>query len=112
MAKISPYESGVLTDSIFLILLTTLEPIHGYKIMQNVQEMTGGEVEIGPATMYTTLKKLCQAGWIAESREEESTETKILYRITGEGKEILYRNYENRKKIVELAKLSLERKNG
>lgn len=103
MAKISPYESGNLTDSIFLILLTTLEPVHGYKIMQTVQSMTDGEVEIGPATMYTTLKKLCQAQWIAELKEEDAAESKIMYRITEEGKRILYRNFENRKKLVEIA---------
>ena len=29
MAKKSPYETGELSDSIFLILLATLEPVHG-----------------------------------------------------------------------------------
>ena len=33
MAKKSPYETGELSDSIFLILLATLEPVHGYRIM-------------------------------------------------------------------------------
>lgn len=66
MAKRSPYETGELSDSIFLILLATLEPVHGYRIMQGIKESTQGTVEIGPATMYTTLKKLKGAGWIAE----------------------------------------------
>ena len=66
MAKRSPYETGELSDSIFLILLATLEPVHGYRIMQRIKESTQGTVEIGPATMYTTLKKLKGAGWIAE----------------------------------------------
>ena len=65
MAKRSPYETGELSDSIFLILLATLEPVHGYRIMQGIKESTQGTVEIGPATMYTTLKKLKGAGWIA-----------------------------------------------
>ena len=58
MAKISPYETGELTDSIFLILLATIQPIHGYRIMQQISDMTEGSIEIGPATMYTTLRKL------------------------------------------------------
>ena len=62
MAKKSPYETGELSDSIFLILLATLEPVHGYRIMQGVEESTDGAVKIGPATMYTTLKKLKAAG--------------------------------------------------
>ena len=33
---------------------------------------TEHSIEIGTATMYTTLKKLNQAGWITEIGEEES----------------------------------------
>ena len=46
MAKTSPYESGELTDSIFLILLTMLSPVHGYGIMQKLSELTDGKVVI------------------------------------------------------------------
>lgn len=83
MAKKSPYETGELSDSIFLILLATLEPVHGYRIMQGVEESTDGAVKIGPATMYTTLKKLKAAGWIVEIAEDES---RILYAATDEGR--------------------------
>jgi len=99
MAKKSPYESGTLTDSIFLILLASLEPIHGYRIMQTVSQMTDGEVEIGPATMYTTLKKLKDAGWIQELGECDG---KISYRITESGKAVLYQNHQKRKQMVEI----------
>lgn len=104
MARTSPYESGELTDSIFLILLATLEPIHGYRIMQVIQNMTEGSIEIGPATMYTTLKKLKNAGWIAETNEEDS---KIVYQITEEGRLILRDNFNRRISIVEIAKKHL-----
>lgn len=100
MARTSPYESGELTDSIFLILLATLAPIHGYKIMQIVQDMTMGSVEIGPATMYTTLKKLNQAGWIVEISGDDS---KILYQVTDEGRGILRDNFNRRKQIIGIA---------
>jgi DNA-binding PadR family transcriptional regulator len=101
VARTSPYESGELTDSIFLILLATLEPIHGYRIMQVIQDMTEGNVDIGPATMYTTLRKLKNAGWIAEISEEDS---KISYQITDEGSIILHENFNRRISIVEIAK--------
>lgn len=105
MAKTSPYESGELTDSIFLIMLATLKPIHGYAIMQKLEELTQGAVVIGPATMYTTLKKLREAKWITTQGEEES---KIKYQITKEGFKILQRDYERRQKIVALANIELE----
>lgn len=100
MAKKSPYESGELTDSIFLILLACLEPIHGYKLMQIIQEMTNGIMEIGPATMYTTLKKLNAAGWIVTISEEEN---KILYQVTKEGHTVLQEDLSRRKKLMEVA---------
>jgi DNA-binding PadR family transcriptional regulator len=96
VAKLSPYETGELTDSIFFILLATT-PIHGYRIMKIVQETTEQSIDIGPATMYTTLKKLNQAGWIYEVGEEDS---KILYKITEGGLKILNENFERRKRIV------------
>lgn len=100
MAKKSPYESGELTDSIFLILLATLKPVHGYRIMKLIQDMTQGDVDIGPATMYTTLRKLSDVKWIEGTGESDS---KLLYQITDEGKKILSDNFRRRKKIMQIA---------
>ena len=105
MAKLSPYETGELTNSIFFILMVTTKPIHGYGIMKIVQEATEQSVDIGPATMYTTLKKLKKAGWISEVGEEDS---KILYKITNAGQKILHENFEQRKRIVYFAKKYME----
>jgi len=77
--------------------MATITPIHGYGIIKKVQETTEQSINIGPATMYTTLKKLSQTGWITEIGEEDS---KILYKITDEGQRILNENFERRKKIV------------
>ena len=104
MAKKSPYETGELSDSIFLILLATLEPVHGYRIMQGVEESTDGAVKIGPATMYTTLKKLKAAGWIVEILSYESP---ILYAPTDEGRAVLERDFVRRKRLVAFAEAQL-----
>ena len=107
MAKTSPYESGELTDSIFLILISTITPIHGYRIMQKIKKMTDNNINIGPATMYTTLKKMKSAKWICETDEEDG---KILYQITEKGREILFADYEKKKSIVEIAEKELNDK--
>ncbi len=99
MAKTSPYESGELTDSIFLILLTMLRPVHGYGIMQQLSELTEGAVTIGPATMYTTLKKMKAAGWIFEQKDGD----KILYRVTDAGHGVLQKDYDRRRRMMMLA---------
>ena len=40
---------------------------HGYGIMQEVLERTGGKVRLWPATLYGTLKRLMEEDLIAES---------------------------------------------
>ena len=104
MAKRSPYETGELSDSIFLILLATLEPVYGYRIMQSIEESTDGAVKVGPATMYTTLKKLKEAGWIVETAEDEK---RILYAATDEGRAVLKRDFARRKRLVSVAEAQL-----
>lgn len=64
-----------LTDSTYLILLALLKPKHGYLIMKQIHELSQGTFEIGPATMYTILKKLTKKGWIDL---EESVDRKNL----------------------------------
>ena len=39
-------DSGALTEPTFYILLSLHQPMHGYAIMQNVQEITDGRVTI------------------------------------------------------------------
>lgn len=110
MAKRSPYETGELSDSIFLILLATLEPVYGYRIMQDIKESTRGAVEVGPATMYTTLKKLKAAGWIAEidgGTDGADGENRIRYAATDEGRAVLQRDFERRRQLMGLAEARL-----
>ena len=101
MAKLSPYETGELTDSIFFTLLVLTKPIHGYMIMQKVAEITNNSVIIGPATMYTTLGKMVGAGWIEENEVDNS---KKAYHLTPKGEEILNRNLQQRQFLVDVAK--------
>lgn len=109
MAKKSPYETGELSDSIFLILLAALKPVHGYRIMQSIEESMQGAVKVGPATMYTTLKKLKAAGWIVETAEEDA---RILYKATDEGRSVLQRDLDRRKALVKIAEAQLGEMSG
>lgn len=60
--------------------------MHGYNIGQRVGQMTGGEVNISPGTMYGTLSKMEKDGLIRFVREEEKRK---LYVITELGWEVL-----------------------
>lgn len=42
-------------------------PRHGYAIAQEVEELTGGRIVMGPGTLYGSLQRLTQAGLIDEA---------------------------------------------
>lgn len=45
----------------FYILSSVTDEKHGYLIMKTIEKLTNNEVSIGPASLYTTLKKLLAA---------------------------------------------------
>lgn len=54
-----------LTPAVFHILLALADgPLHGYAIMQAVEESSG--VAMGPGTVYGTLERLEAAGLVRE----------------------------------------------
>lgn len=87
-----------LTDSTYLILLALLKPQHGYAIMKEISEMTGGAFEIGPASMYTILKKLQKSQLI---ELEESSDRKKIYQITEKGIRLLKHDIVRRRLFYE-----------
>lgn len=83
-----------LTDSNYLILLALLEPKHGYAIMKEISEITDERVSIGPASMYTILKKLQKNELISLEQDDDR---KKIYLITALGIETLEKEVERRK---------------
>jgi DNA-binding PadR family transcriptional regulator len=66
---------------------------HGYGIMLEVKERTGGRVRLGPGTLYGAIKRLKEGGVIEESGGKSGTvtdeERRRYYRLTGFGREVL-----------------------
>ncbi|CAH1194281.1 hypothetical protein PAECIP111892_01536 [Paenibacillus auburnensis] len=60
-----------LTDSAYYILLALFSPKHGYAIMKYIEELTDGEVKIGPATLYTLIKKMQKTNYILLNEDED-----------------------------------------
>jgi DNA-binding PadR family transcriptional regulator len=83
-----------LTPPVFHILLSLAEKDrHGYGIMQDVAQQTGGRLQMGPGTLYGCLKRMLAAGLIEESGEGpdpglgpgSGEERRRYYRITAGG---------------------------
>ncbi len=66
---------------------------HGYGIMQEVLERSGGKTRLWPATLYGTLKRLIEEGLIAESGERPAPEfddaRRRYYQLTTLGRQVL-----------------------
>jgi DNA-binding PadR family transcriptional regulator len=66
---------------------------HGYGIMQEVLERTGGDVRLWPATLYGSLRLLLEEGLIAECRNADRAgkddSRRRYYRLTAFGRTAL-----------------------
>ncbi len=77
-----------LTEAVYYILLSLVEPKHGYGIMQNVEMLSGGRVRLAAGTLYGALSTLLEKGWISALPEEKDSRKKE-YVITTAGKQML-----------------------
>ena len=106
MPRKDSIDIGELTDTAFYILASLVKEKHGYLIMKNVEELTNNKVIIGPASLYTTLKKLLKAGLI--ELNPITDEQKKVYKITNTGKDMLVKEIERKKEMVKFAEYFLE----
>lgn len=75
-----------LTDALFYVLLALREPKHGYGIIQEVEQLTGGRLTLGAGTLYGALKTLEERGWISLYSQQNDSRKKKEYLITEQGR--------------------------
>lgn len=88
-----------LSQATYYILLSLREIRHGYAIMQDVEEISKGDVTMGPGTLYGALGKLEKQQVIAKADVEKGDRRKY-YRLTDLGKEVLQLEYKRLKSLV------------
>jgi DNA-binding PadR family transcriptional regulator len=81
-------DRGALTEAVFYILLSLYTSMHGYRIMQNVKELSKGRVILGAGTLYGAINTLLEKNWI-KSIEGEKDSRKKEYIITDLGKSVV-----------------------
>lgn len=82
--KLSP-----LTEATFYILVSLLEPLHGYAIMQKIINLSKGRIHLGPGTLYGALSNLVNIGLIIPGEPTETNSRRKIYIITELGKELI-----------------------
>lgn len=89
-----------LTEATYYILLSLCRPRHGYGIMQQTEELSGGRVRLAAGTLYGALNTLCDKGWIVLQAVEGDSRRKE-YMLTDRGRDILIQEV---KRLKELAR--------
>jgi len=83
-----------LTPPVFHILLALADGSrHGYGIMKEIAKHTDGELQMGAGTLYGSLQRLLDLGWVVEAAapapETARDEKRRYYRLTSIGRRIL-----------------------
>lgn len=96
-----------MTETTYYILLSLLEPLHGYGIMQQVKDYSAGTVELAPGTLYGALENLKKQKLI-QLMDEGSNKRRKVYQLTELGREVLGLEYKRLSTLVDISKQLLE----
>ena len=103
-----------LTESTYLIMLSLIRPMHGYGAMQEVKDLTGGVVRLGPGTMYGALTALQERGMIDPVEPAESADgagrgrQRKEYVLTELGREVLRLEQARLQKLADIGREVME----
>ncbi|MCK5567545.1 MAG: PadR family transcriptional regulator [Actinomycetia bacterium] len=97
-----------LTPSVFYILLALCnKERHGYEIMKQAEYDSDGKIEMGPGTLYGSIKRMLADGLIEEAYERPSPESdderRKYYRLTEFGGKQLSMELNRYKNAIKLA---------
>jgi transcriptional regulator len=77
-------------DLLVLQTLVTMGPLHGYGIARRIEQSSGDEVLLNQGTIYASLVRLQQRGWIvAEWGTSDNNRRAKYYSITRSGRKRL-----------------------
>ena len=79
-----------LTPAAFHVLLALADgPKHGYLVMKEVEERTGGEVRLSTGTLYGLIKRFLDDEVIVElPAEDDGNERRRPYKLTPFGRQV------------------------
>jgi DNA-binding PadR family transcriptional regulator len=111
-AKHKPLSSATL----HILLALTGGRLHGYGIMKEVTRNSDGHYRLGPGTLYDNLKKLMEAGFVADAPPaappkrkavDPQEEERRFFLLTKEGKAVLTAEVDRLQSVVSEARLRL-----
>ena len=98
-----PKRSEVLQGTLDLMILKTLQamgPLHGFGIARRLEQLSQEVLQLNEGTVYTSLLRLQQEGWIAaEWGSSDSNRKAKFYSITKSGIKQLAKETEDWERI-------------
>jgi DNA-binding PadR family transcriptional regulator len=112
-AKNPPLSSATL----HILLALAGGNLHGYGIIKEVARNSDGHYRLGPGTLYDNLKKLINAGLVADVPTSSSStrraasakeDDRRFFTLTREGKDVLAREVDRLQGVVTKARARLQ----
>lgn len=95
--------------TVHILLALAGGDLHGYGIIQEVARHSEGHYKIGPGTLYDNLKKLMDAGLVADAPKSASAkdDERRFYTLTMDGRNALSIEVDRLQSVVREARLRL-----
>lgn len=80
-------DSRALSEPVVLILMSLADrPRHGYALMKDIEELSGGRVRLSTGTLYGAIRRLLDDRWIERHAQQDTSRDKQAYRLTAAGR--------------------------
>ena len=88
-----------------LLILTSLadQPRHGYALMKDIEELSGGRVRLSTGALYGALRRLLEDAWIERFEQADTSREKQAYRLTAAGRGQLQLELDRMKQLTRAA---------
>ena len=94
-----------------ILMALASEDRHGYAIIQEVEQRTGGALRLSAGTLYRSIQRMLEQGLLVETRErpapELDDERRRYYRMTALGKRVVRAEAQRLANAVTAAKTKL-----
>ena len=91
-----------------ILIALAKEDKHGYAVIQDVEQRTGGEIRLSAGTLYRSIQRMLEQGLIRETRDrpapELDAERRRYYRITLFGEDVARAEAQRMASLVRMAR--------
>ena len=91
-----------------ILVALAKEDRHGYAVILDVEQRTGGELRLSAGTLYRSIQRMLEQGLIRETRDrpapEFDDERRRYYRITPFGEQVARAEAQRMSSLVRMAR--------